>query len=145
MIMNKKGYSLGGWTETALFVTLFMVLIGLLIVNLNVKLGEDYDKTFGSPDRLSGVEKNLNDYQDTLQRNVKEGEASSTGLGISLTTTWSIITSGAGIMWSFISGGLIEDLTGMVGFPLIVGRILRILFVLSIGFIVLKLVLRIKP
>jgi hypothetical protein len=145
LLKDKRGYSLSGWTETALFITLFIGLIGLLIVSLNVKFDENFDKTFGRPDRLSGLEQDLNDYQNTLQKSVTEGSASSTGLGISLTTTWNILSSGSTIMWSFLTGGFIEDMVSLAGFPMMVGRILRILFVLSIGFIILKLVLRIKP
>jgi hypothetical protein len=137
--------SLSGWTEVALFTTLFITLIGLLVVGMNVKYGENFDATFGKPDRLSGVQQQLTDYQNTQQQAVSQGQASSTGLGMSLTTTWNIIASGIGIMWNFLTGGFIEDIVGMIGFPTIVGTILRILFVLSMGFILLKLVLRIKP
>ena len=137
--------SLSSWTEVALFTTLFITLIGLLVVNMNVKYDENYDPTFGNPDRLSGVQQELTDYQDTMKTAVSQGEASSTGLGMSLTTTWSIISAGIGIMWNFLTGGFIEDICGMIEFPTIVGTILRILFVLSMGFILLKLVLRIKP
>lgn len=145
LLKDKRGFSLSSWAETALFITLFITLIGILVVNMNVKYDENFDKTFGNPDRLSGVEQDLNDYQTTMQQSVSQGQASSTGLGISLTTTWSIISSGASIMWNFLTGGFVEDMVGLIGLPFIVGRILRILFVLSIGFIILKLVLRIKP
>lgn len=145
LLKNKKAYSLSGWTETALFVTLFMLLFALLIVNLNVNLSESYDSTFGRPDRLSSVQTALSNYQDTLQAGVEEGQATSSGNGLSWTKAWSIITAGATIMWSFLTGGFIEDIVSMVGFPTIVGTILRILFVISIGFILIKLVLRIKP
>lgn len=144
-MMNKKGYSLAGWTETAVFVTLFMLLIGMLIINLNVTLDEDYDSNFGNPDRLSGVQENLKDYQDTLQQGVKEGQTTSSTDGLSWTKTWNIITAGADIMWSFLTGGFIEDVVGMIGLPTLVGTLLRILFVISIGFILIKLVLRVKP
>lgn len=142
---DKGAYSLSGWAETALFVSLFMLLIGMLIVNMNVALDQDFDSTFGNPDRLSGVRGDLVAYQDTLKQAVEEGEATSSGTGIGWTKAWSIITSGTRIMWSFLTGGFIEDMVGLVGLPFMVGRILRILFVLSIGFILLKLVLRIKP
>ena len=145
LLKDKKGYSLSSWAETAVFVTLFMLLIALLIVNLNVNLDEDFDSTFGKPDRLTIVQKRLIGYQDTLKVGVEEGQATSSGSGLSWTKTWSIISSGATIMWSFLTGGFIEDMISLIGFPLIVGRLLRILFVLSIGFILLKLVLRVKP
>jgi hypothetical protein len=145
LLNNKKAYSLAGWTETALFVTLFMLLIAMLITNLNVTLDEDYDSSFGAPDRLSDIQDRLSGYQDTLQQGVTEGKTTSSGDGLSWTKTWSIITAGADIMWRFLTGGFIEDVVNMIGLPVIFGEILRILFVLSIGFILIKLVLRVKP
>ena len=146
LLKNKKAYSMSGWAETAVFVTLFMLLIALLIVNLNVNLGEEFDSTFGNPDRLSNVQEKLIGYQDTLKTGVEEGEGTSSASGLGWTKTWSIISAGATIMWSFLTGGFIEDIiVGLMDLPVIVGRLLRILFVLSIGFILLKLVLRVKP
>ena len=143
--MNKKGYSLGGWAEVALFTSLFMILTISLIAYMNVTYDGNYDGTFGLSDSISSTQNDLSDYQDTLQQSVKEGQATSSGEGISLTTTWSIITAGINIMWSFLTGGFIEDIVGLMRLPAIVGTILRILFVLSIGFILIKLVLRVKP
>ena len=142
---NKKGYSLSGWTEVALFTTLFVLLIITLIANMNVNFDQNYDGSFGLSDSVGTTQDGLSSYQDTLQQNVKQGQATSSGDGISLTTTWSIITSGLNIMWTFLTGGFIEQIVGILRFPIIVGTILRILFVLSIGFILLKLILKIKP
>ena len=142
---NKKGYSLSGWTEVALFTTLFMLLIISLIAYMNVTYDQNYDGTFGLSDSIETTEGELSDYQETLQQNVRQGQATSSGDGISLTTTWSIITSGVGIMWTFLTGGFIEQIVGLMRLPSLVGRILRILYVLSIGFILIKLILKIKP
>jgi len=143
--MNKKAYSLSGWTEVALLSTLFVLVFILIIANMNVTFDKSYDGTFGLQGQVEDTQSGLSGYQDTLQQNIKQGEASSSGLGLSLTTTWSIVSSGANIMWTFLTGGYIEQLTGLLRLPTIVGIILRILFVLSIGFIILKLILKIKP
>ena len=143
--MNKKGYSMGGWVEVALFTTLFMLLTITLVAFMNVTYDQNNDGTFGLSDSLSTTQSDLSDYQDTVQQNVKQGEATSSGEGISLTTTWSIITAGMNIMWTFLTGGFIEQVVGIMRLPVIVGTILRILFVLSIGFILIKLILKIKP
>lgn len=142
---NKKGYSMAGWTEVALFTTLFMLLIISLVAYMNVNYDKNYDGTFGLAGSIATTEGDLSDYQDTLQQNANQGEATSSGEGISLTTTWSIITSGMNIMWTFLTGGFIEDVVGLMRLPAVVGRILRILYVLSIGFILIKLILKIKP
>ena len=121
--MNKKGYSLGGWAEVALFTSLFMILTISLIAYMNVTYDGNYDGTFGLSDSISSTQNDLSDYQDTLQQSVKEGQATSSGEGISLTTTWSIITAGINIMWSFLTGGFIEDIVGLMRLPAIVGTI----------------------
>jgi len=144
-IMNKKGYSMGGWAEVALFTTLFMLLIISLIAFMNVTYDKNHDGTFGLSDSISITQNELSNYQDTLQQSVKQGQATSSGDGISLSTTWSIITSGMNIMWTFLTGGFIEQIVGLMRFPTAVGTILRILYVLSIGFILIKLILKIKP
>jgi len=100
-IMNKKGYSMGGWAEVALFTTLFMLLIISLIAFMNVTYDKNHDGTFGLSDSISITQNELSNYQDTLQQSVKQGQATSSGDGISLSTTWSIITSGMNIMWTF--------------------------------------------
>lgn len=143
--MNKKGYSLSGWAETAIFTTLFILLIISLYAGMNVRYSQNYDGTFGLSNLATNTKDNLSTYQSTLQQSVSTGESSSSGQGISLSTTWNIITAGAGIMWSFLTGGWIEQLTGIANLPTIVGSILRIIYVLSIGFIILRLVLKLKP
>jgi len=145
LLNDKRAFSLSSWTEVALFTTLMVLLVITLIANMNVTYDQNYDGSFGLSNAIATTQGELTDYQETLQQNVREGQASSSGTGISLTTTWSIITSGLNIMWTFLTGGFIEEIIGLMQLPTIVGTILRILFVLSIGFILLKLILKIKP
>jgi len=145
LLEDRRAFSLSGWVEVALVTTLFMLLIISLTGYMNVKYDKNYDGSFGLSDSLSSTQQDLSDYQATLQQSVKEGEATSSGEGISLTTTWSIISSGINIMWVFLTGGFIEQIVGLMRLPVSVGYILRILYVLSIGFILIKLILKIKP
>jgi len=144
-LRDKSGYSLGGWIEVSLVVTLFVLLWIALIANMNVDYNKNIDGTMGLNSLATGTQSNMSAYQTTLQQSVAQGSASSTGLGISLTTTWNIISSGATLMWTFITGGFIEQIVALMHVPLIVGTILRILFVISIGLIILRLVLKIVP
>jgi hypothetical protein len=144
-LKDKAAFSLASWAEVALFTTLFMLLFISLIAFMNVTYDGSYDGSFGLSTSISTTQGELSDYQDTLQQNVKSGQATSSGEGISLTTTWNIITGGLNIMWTFLTGGFIEQVVGLLRLPAIVGTILRILFVLSIGFILIKLILKINP
>lgn len=144
-MINKKGYSLSGWSEVAVFVTLFVLLFIGLIAEMNVKYNQAQDGTFGLSGLATTTQGNISDYQATLQQSVSQGQSDSSGFGISLTTTWGIISAGANVMWTFLTGGWIEQLVGLTHLPNVVGTFLRIIFVLSIGFIILRLVLKIKP
>ena len=146
MRMNKKGASLSGWSEASLFLILFMSLMAIVIVNMNAYYSQNNDPTFGIA--TNSTQSDLTDYQDTLKQSINSGTASSSALGFSVSTTWNVISTGIGYMWSFLTGGWIERSVGLLhmgeaGTALAV--ILRIIYILSVGFIFLKLVLRIKP
>jgi len=144
-LKNKKAFSMSGWIETAIFACLFVLLFVALIANMNVKYGQNVDGTLGLSSLASNQQQNISDYQNTIQQSVSSGSASSTGLGISLSTTWNIISAGSTLMWNFITGGFIEQIVALTSLPIIVGTFLRILFVISIGLIVLRLILKLKP
>lgn len=146
IIKNKKAVSLGGWTEVAIFVSLFVLLFVAFIANMNSIYNKNIDGTLGLNDVASTTQGSLSEYQNTLQQNVRTGTSSSSGTGVSLSTTWGIIRAGANIMWDFVSGQYMYILcTDLLELPEVVGRMLQILFVLSIGFIIIKLVTKIKP
>lgn len=144
--LNKRGASLSGWSETAIFVTLFMVLAAIVIANMNASYDKNYDSTFGIG--TNQTEQDLIEYQNQLQQGVKSGETTGSGLGLSLTTVWSMIQAGISITWTFISGQWIPNtikLLEMGEGAVQLGRFLQILYALSIGFIAVKLFMRIKP
>jgi len=143
---DKSGFSLSGWAETALVVTLFILLFVGIIAEMNTKYGQNIDGTFGLNSLANTTQSQLSSYQDTIQEGANQGTSASTGTGISLSTTWSIIQGGSEIIWNFMTGGWIEQIsTGLLHLNPIVGAILRIIFVLSIGFVILRLVLKLKP
>ena len=66
---------------------------------------------------------------------------------LKLLTTPSIILKATGILWNFISGSFIKEAIGQMQlgvYGVYIGSILQIMFILAIGFIFLKLVLRIN-
>jgi hypothetical protein len=143
-MMNKKGYSMSGWTETILLSLLFVLVTGIIIANFNDMYGKNYDIGLGAQTNSS-----LNSFvnsQDTLASNVKGGEASFTTDGISLKSSWEMIKTIGNIFWSFITGGWIETITtNYLGLPEQVGFIFRVLYFLSIIFIIMRLLFKIKP
>lgn len=146
MRVNKRGASLSGWSEAAIFITLFMVLAGIVIVNMNATYDKNYDGTFGIG--TESTKQDFIDYQQQLQTGVKSGETTGSGLGLSLTTVWSMIQAGIGITWTFLSGQWIPNSISLLNLgegAVQLGQFLQILYALSVGFIAVKLFMRIKP
>jgi len=142
--MNKKGATLSGWTEVAAFSILTLLLIGIIYANMNLIYGSNIDATFGlNPNSsLAG----LKEYQSTLQSNIDTGKADTEAItGLSVTTVWEMIKAGLGMTVSFLTGGWIEKIsTDLIGFAPEVALIFRILFLISLGYIVIKLLLKVK-
>lgn len=139
--------SLSGWSEVALLSVAFVLLLGTVTFELNrADLYNDTsrDGSFGlTTDEIIG---NFTDFQETIQTGVATGEASTnTQTGISLTSIWFIMKEGINITWGFINGTWLETLGGMAKLPSLFIAIMRILFVLSIGFILIKLIMKVKP
>ena len=139
---TKKAASLTNWIETAGFSILFILALVVIIAQMNEKYGQNNDASFGLNSSMAG----LKEYQDTLQKNIQEGEAStSTITGISLSSSWAMIKGGIGMTWGFITGKWIEIAVALVKLPMIVAQILRILFIISIGLIAIKLIMKVTP
>lgn len=135
--------SLQGWAEVALFSLLFVLMFTAMAVEMNIKYDKSNDGSFGLVTNKTLTE--YTDYQSTLQSSIKSGEAETNTLtGISLTTTWSMVKAGIDVVWSFITGGWIEQIGGMAQLPTYVTFIFRILFILSVGFIAIKLLLKVR-
>lgn len=143
-MINKKGATFGGWTEAIVLSAMFMILLGTVMVSMNGLYSQDHGSTFGLDSR--GVIDSYIQLQSTVESGVDSGEAdfdSSSGLQIS--TLWTLVKATWKITGSFITGGWIEQAALLAQLPPIVGEVLRLLYLLSIGFILIKLLLKLKP
>jgi hypothetical protein len=138
--------SLSGWTEAGLGGVLVMLLLGIIMVNMNSLYNQNYDSTFGIAS--NSTLQSFQDYQGTLETGL-EGEAESNALyGINLLTSWSIIKTGIKIVIDFVTGQWVQNAVGLLNLGdsgVVLGIILRLLFVFSLGFIVLKILFKVKP
>lgn len=138
--------SLSGWTEAGIGVILFMLAIGIVIVSMNHDYGQNYDPTFGID--TTNDYNNFTNYQGTLAASL-QGETTQSDLGgLNLLTSWNIIKSGVSMVWSLLTGQWIVNAVnliklGAVGTFLAWG--LRLLFIFSLGFILIKLLFKVKP
>lgn len=139
-IVNKRGSSMGFWTEGALFSVAIISLMLIIFSGMNALYDKNYDGGFGFT--TNETMDSFNSLQDTLDEGVRSGEGGSTGnTGIELSTAWGMILATTDAVWGFATGRWIETAFDIIKFPMILAKILRILFVISIGFILLKLVL----
>ena len=142
MIKNKKGYSMSGWTEGILLSILLVAVLGIVVAGMNVKYGQNYDIGLGA----DTTESAYIEYQDTLDREIGGGEVEfSANQGLTLKSSWGIIKSGINIIWNFLTGGWIESIVAYMHLPSVVGVILRILYFISVGFIILTILFKVKP
>ena len=140
--MNKKGYSLSGWTEGILLSVLIVMILGIVITNMNGMYNKDHQIGLGT----NTTQNAYVDYQDTLQNQIGSGEAEfSADQGLTLKSSWGILKSGVNIIWNFLTGGWIETIVFYMKLPAEVAIIFRILYFLSIGFIILWILFKVKP
>lgn len=129
--------NISGWTEAILLVLAFLSVFGVMIAALNVQ----YDKTFNIGLTDNETEQLFVDYQDTATGEITGGEVEfDADEGISLKSSYGIMTDAANIIWSFLTGGFIENLANNLNLGvsgLIIARALRILYVLSLVFAIL--------
>lgn len=138
--------SLSGWTEAGVGIILFMLAIGIIIFDMNLNYTKNYDVTFGI-DTTSDLN-NFTKYQDTLGKSLQGTASQNANTVLFLDTAWGIIQTGGTIVLNLLTGQWIVNSIsllqlGSIGTYLALG--LRLLFVFSIGFIILKILFRVKP
>lgn len=140
---NKKGVTLFGWTESILLSILVVLLIVAIIGSMNVKYGQDNQLGLGGNSTLSAYA----NYQSTLEDEIKGGEADfSSGSGLTLKSSWNIVKTSGSITWDFITGVWIKTIViDYMGLPQEVATVFQILYFLSVGFIILRILFKITP
>jgi len=138
--------SLSGWTEAGVGVILLLLCTGIIISYMNADYGQNYDQTFGIA--TDATLQQFKDYQGTLETGM-EGEAETEGTeGIKLSTTWGIVKSGLRMSFDFVTGAWVYNGVRLMNLGEagdFLALALRLLFVFSIGFILIKLLFKVKP
>lgn len=132
------------WVVSLGILTLFVILLNTAIIpELNENNNKSYTIT-GLP--TSDFQDRFESYQSDLNTKLMNGTASFTTLGLlSLTTAWDVLVTTFQTIIYFITGGWIETIfTGYLHLSPIISIFIRGIFIISIGFILLKIVFRIK-
>ena len=146
LLQNKRASTMQGWTEGIGMMVLFVLIFGIVIVGMNTLYTEDYNVEGLDTD---AYEKALTDYGKSQDEKLYGGEVDfESNNPISLKTSWDIITGTLTLVWSFITGAWINTILvnylklGQTG--VIISTILRGLLFVAIGFIVLRIIFRVK-
>jgi len=141
--MNKRGSTLEGWMQGIMLAMLLIIILSVVVIPyFNENHGGNYSIE-GLPTET--IQENFEKYQEGMSEKLQGGEASFTSVaGLTLSTSWDIIISTLTTIWYFISAGWINTIIGYLHFPLIVAFVLRGLFLVAIGFIILKILFKVK-
>ena len=127
--MNKKGYSLAGWIEGSVLSILVVVMLGIAISSLNADYDKDNQLGFGvntSTDKFDNL-------QGSLKSQMEGGDAEFDATeGLTFKASWAMFKSTIDAVWSFITGGWIEELVSNMHLPAEVGKRMRMLYFISL-------------
>lgn len=142
-MINKRGQTLQGWSEGIIFTVLFIIVFGIVVVGMN-NLYEKEHTVAGL--ETEEIENALEGYQSGMEEKYRGGEASFLAqVGLTLKTSWDIIFSTMNLIWYFLTAGWIQTITtDYMKLPAVVGFFLRMTYFLSVGFIVLKILFKVK-
>lgn len=139
--MNKKAGTMEGWI-TGIFIAMLFVIVFTVIVlpSMNSAHSGDYSVE-GLP--TSGLEDKFESYQSGMNEKLSSGDVSFLGaLGMTLSTSWDVISSTITTIAYFLIGGWIFTICSMMHLPGLVGGILMGLYNIAIGFIVLRIIFK---
>lgn len=137
--------SISGWFEGVILTLAVVLILGVVIVQMDVKYGKDYLLPFNdNQNTRASLSKFINDSDDMLSK----GQAQTSIFGISLTSSWGIAYSALTIGWKFLIGDWISQLIsawniGEAGSILAI--FLRVLWVGSIVFSALYIFFKVPP
>lgn len=146
-LKNKKGLTFSSLMWTFVFVTLFILALGVVSNEMNNLYGGSNDLTFGIVTNSTYTA--LQNYQSSLDSDLRgsdSGQAGYSTLGIlTLTKLPKIIWGVMGMMIGFVTGGWIETplmLLHLGSITIYVLVLFRVLFTVLVMFLIIKLLTR---
>ena len=145
--MNKRGASLSGWTEGAIGVMLLLLCVSIIVVGMNITYGRHEDPTFGMSSNATRA--SFEAYQGQLQTGLS-GDSSTNALtgGINLLSSWGVAKSGFNLVSDFVTGVWVQNSVGLLQLGeagIWLGWALRLVFVFSLIFILVRLIFKVNP
>lgn len=141
--MNRRGEaSFSAWTTGVLLILLFVTLVTTQIL---APMNSTYNKTFSTGIDTSAID-DFESARQTADAKITNSTVVQADAGLSLTETWAIGKIVYNTLVNVLTGGFVEDLlVQIIGLPAIVGSIARIIFLMSLIFIIIYLFMKVKP
>ena len=151
LMKDKKGVStFQGWSEAAILLVLFMTAIIFIVASMNAKYNQNKDVSFdtvpGLQDVVNSTSSDLVDYQNSMQVGIQNGTATfGTIFGLTLSSSYDILLASVRVFWLIISGGWISSAVTLMHLPSFLGTMFQLVYLISVGFILIKLLFRVNP
>lgn len=140
--MNKHGASLQTWTYGILFILLFLVILTSQILT---PMNSTYNKSFSVGLNTSAIDE-FETARQSADSQIATGEVEQTNEGLTLKSAWSVGKLAYNTIVSFVTGEFIDNLlTNILGLPEEVGLVMRIIFLMSLIFVIIYLFMKVKP
>lgn len=125
--------NISGWTEGILFTLAFVAILTVAISSMNLMYNQNYD--LGITDNSNASDLFVK-YQDTAKEQAESGEVGFDATqGITLKSSYGMMMDALRIIWSFLTGGFIENIINNwnvgEGGSILAGTI-RVIWVLSL-------------
>lgn len=129
--------NISGWTEGIILTLLFVGVLTLIVGNFNLM----YNQSYTLPISDNSTESLFITYQDTAETQINTGEVQFDATqGVTLKSSYGMVKDATNIIWTFLSGGFIENVANMWNLSdsgILLARALRILWFLSLVFALL--------
>jgi hypothetical protein len=133
---NKKGSTFEGWTEGIVFSVLFVIVLGGVVFT-GMNNTHDGDLQIEGLD-TDDVQTTFENLQKSQQEKIDGGDATfQSDSGLTLSTSWDMVKSILSMVIGFLGGGWVEALVSYMHLPAIVGLIIRGLWIVALGFVIL--------
>lgn len=136
---------LGGWTEAILLSLAGVAIVTIILTSMNL----DYNKTYDVGITDGTTESLFVTYTNQSQDRIQGGETTlDGGQGITLKDSYNLMKDLMNVLWTFLSGGWIEHLASMMNLGaagMVMARVFRLLFVISLVFTLIYILFKVKP
>lgn len=135
------------WGEAILFSVGVVIVFGLIIVQMNALYGQTY--TTGLDSKANSTKARFIEYTSDSRNKIDTGGVDyGTDAGFTLKSSYGILKDFLSLSWDFVSGGWIEEIVGYLNLGesgAVLAFILRILFIISLVFALIRLIFGVNP